>query len=205
MKYLEIKYGGKKKKKDNIQLELTPPTTPINSVIKTPSPSKTFDSTIVESDTPFTNIEPITLNRLIENKDEIICLLLANPILSNYKITAKNKGFEKDLYINFEKKKKKFAHFSFHYPTEDNLRIGDMFEANTFHLKLDKYKHDIVFNLDEKDLKLKSKLDDFQIELIIGHDNFVEIKKIITSLEQIFSSEKYKRILQNATARRLDF
>jgi len=187
--------------------DASPFLTPSDSFIKTPTPSKTIPSTLADRGTPPSNIESNTLDRLIENKDKLFCLLSANPDLSSYKITTRNtKGIKSQLYINFEKNKKDFAHFSFHYPDDEpNKRFGDEFEASTFHLKLDQFKYDIVFNLDEKDLKLKSKLDDCQLEAIIGKNNLIEAKKIIACFEEIFSNDTYKKILGNATAKQLNF
>jgi hypothetical protein len=213
-KYIEIKYGGRRRrrKKNNLSSEtptkLKPQTfsTPSESLVKTPTPSKTFPSTLAYRGTPVSNIESNTLDRLIENKDELFCLLSSNPTLSNYKITTRNtKKIKSQLYINFEINKKDFAHFSFHYPDDEpNMRFEDEFEASIFHLKLDQ-NNKIVFNLDERDFKLKSKFDDYQIEEIIGKENLIEVKKIITCFEEIFSSDKYKKILGNATARQLQF
>jgi hypothetical protein len=233
IKYFEFKYGGSgkadKKNKDLVAKSpkasevpaspitpLTvsaPPMTPQDVNKSTPFVSS-VSSVFAEPGTPLLEPEPSVLNRLIEYKDELVCILLANPTLSNYKISARySKKSDSELFINFLNKvsKKNFCHFSFHYPDEsvDNLfvsgiRLGDMFEANTFHLKLDDFQQ-IVYNLDLKDLKLKCKFDDCKIEFLIGENNFIEIKKIIACFEEIFSSDKYKRILLNPTSRKLEF
>ena len=200
-KFLNIKYGGVH----------TPPS--LNA-------SRTPSSVNVEPPTPKIIVEPVLLSRLIPKKDELVCILSACSNLSQYKIKAKNtKMNNSQLYINFEKEKEKkdFAHFSFHYPIDDENydedsdedskpKLYDIFESDTFHLKLDIAKN-IVFNLvlEGDNYKLKSKLDDCQIISKINQVNFNDVKKIIECFEIIFNSDEYKKIFKNPAARKLLF
>ena len=180
--------------------------TPKVPLIGTPSSTSSISSTIVATpSTPKLDIEKLSLERLIKNKDELVCLLSSCPDLSDYDITSRPTA-TMHLYINFRKKGEfvDFAHFSFHNP-EDNstsLKLGDMFEANTFHLKLDNYDG-IVFNLvlDGDILKLKSKLEEEIIKKEIikkGINNdFSELNKIIVCLEKILNIHEYKGIITN--------
>jgi len=188
----------------------TPPSTPQQNLssILTPSPISSISSTAVASipSTPKLEIDKLSLERLIKNKDELVCLLSSYPDLSDYDITSRP-TVKMHLYINFKKKGEvsDFAHFSFHNPEENSLRLGDMFEANTFHLKLDNYDG-IVFNLvlDEEQLKLKSKLNTKSIKKIIKGD-FSELKKIITYLEKILNLDEYKVIITDPIVKKILF
>jgi hypothetical protein len=182
-KYINLIYGGvgtppsTPLKNKSIPTTFSTPiysTPDINSSLGTPS------STTAAPSTPQQMIEPVLLTRLIEKKDEFVCLLLECLNSSKYKITARaTKTIRAQLYIDIKKNKKDFVHFSFHYPDEE-VGLQDMFVANTFHLKLD-INQDIVFNLFlENDIyKLKSKLDNCEIILKIGDVNFNDVKEII--------------------------
>ena len=217
-KYFNIIYGGVGTPQASPS---TPaPSTPAHLILNTPLSVSSASSTTAAPSTPKLVINPVSLTRLIDNKDELVCLLSACSNLSNYNITARPriKDTNSQLYINFERKKKGFAHFSFHFPDDkqdfikddkpkikqDDIRIEDIFEANTFHLKLDINKL-IVFNLilDNDNYKLISKLDDCEIMLKIGEEDFKNVKEIITCFETILNSNKYKRILDEPTARKL--
>jgi hypothetical protein len=223
-KYLEIKYGaGKRKKKKKSAIAVsgavvatpklavvvaTPPSTPkAAAVVATPSSISSISSTTVATpSTPKLDIEKLSLERLIKNKDELVCLLSSCPDLSDYDITSRPTA-TMHLYINFRKKGElvDFAHFSFHNPEDisSSLKLGDMFEANTFHLKLDNYDG-IVFNLvlDRDILKLKSKLEKEIIKKRIK-DDFYELNKIIACLEKILNIHEYKGIITNPIVRNL--
>ena len=220
-KYLEIKYGGKGKTKKlaasgaaavvatpKAAVVATPPSTPkAAAVVATPSSISSISSTTVATpSTPQLDIVKLSLERLIDNKDELVCLLSSCPALSDYDITSRPTA-TMHLYINFRKKGElvDFAHFSFHNPEDSslNLKLGDMFEANIFHLKLDKY-NGIVFNLvpDGNSLKLKSKLEEKIIRNKIK-DDFSELNKIIACLEKILNNHEYKGIITNPVAKNL--
>ena len=225
-KYLEIKYGGKGKKKSKkskllaatststststppqTAVVVTPTSTPKVSSIVTPSFISSISSTTVATpSTPKLDIERLSLERLIKNKDELVCLLSSCSDLSDYDITSRPTA-TMHLYINFRKKGElvDFAHFSFHNPEDisSSLKLGDIFEANTFHLKLDNYDG-IVFNLvlDGDILKLKSKLKEKIIKKRIK-DDFYELNKIIACLEKILNIHEYKGIITNPIVRNL--
>jgi hypothetical protein len=208
-KYFEIKYGAGTPEKPK-QTSTSPETPNKPYVLSTPT------STITKCSTPRKDIEPAILTRLIEKKDELICLLSANPNLSKYEIEArpKIKDTKPQLYINFERtvkgKKRDFAHLSFHYPSDEPevksdedmfrpeaLRIEDMFVPCTFHLRLD-IDRSIIFNLvlENDNYKLISKTDDCEIIKKIGDTDFNDVKEIIACFEEIFNNTQYKKMFK---------
>jgi hypothetical protein len=236
IKYFDIKYGaGKNKKPVPAQLPpapvpaplppapvpappvpvpplLAPPVPPVTpappSLVQTPPSNFSTSSDIPNSPpSPQLVIAPRSLDKLIENNNELVCLLSSCQSLSDYNITSR-KTVKNHLYINFIKKGNStvFAHFSFHYPQEEssNLRLSDMFEANTFHLKLDNY-NGIVFNLvlDEDRLVLQGNMEPTKIKKEITEPNYDEIVKIKNCLEEILNKPKYKNYIINPLVTRL--
>ena len=224
-KYLEIKYGGKRKKKPvasgaaasgaaaSAVSAATPAklhhSTPKNKVssINTPGSNLSTSSTdAVSASPPKLKIAPKSLEILIENKDDLVCLLSACPFLSKYDITSRPTA-TRHLYINFKKKGdvSDFAHFSFHYPQEEEeSKIYDMFVANTFHLKLDIFP-DIVFNLilDGGRLVLQSKMKPKNIIKKITNSIYDELVNIKNCLEKILNMPDYKNTIIEPVSRQL--
>ena len=230
-KYLEIKYGaGKREKKKAISVKLPQPVgtpvklpQPVGTVLTsapatpqqfslTETPSSTRSDLSVSSNSadtdspPQLKIEPKSLEILIENKDDLVCLLSSCPSLSDYDITSRPTT-KWHLYINFKKKGdvSDFAHFSFHYPEEEEKsKIYDMFVANTFHLKLDLFP-DIVFNLilDGDSLVLQSKMKPKNIIKKITKPNYDELVNIKNCLEKILNIPEYKKTIKEPVIRRL--
>lgn len=231
-KYLEIKYGaGKRKKRKNksVSASKTPvtplhapatparaPATPVyalttpqgTSLTKTPSSNLSISSMGAVTESP-PKLEIVTnsLYMLIENKDDLVCLLSSCPSLSNYDITSRPTA-NMHLYINFKKRGdvSDFAHFSFHYPdeSESDKKLNDMFEANTFHLRSD-INRDIIFNLilDGEKLVLRSKMKEKNLIKKIDKSKYDELVKIKVCIEKILNMSDYKGKIINPTARKL--
>ena len=192
-----------------------PPQKPIiqsltpESTVATPQPpqkpiiqSLTPESTVATPSTPKLEFDSKTVERLKQIQTILIESLQQCKL--DYDISSNAK---KDFFINFRKDLITFAHFSFHNPKEDSLKLGDMYDTSPFHLKLDSI-HDILFNLErtsDDQIILQSKMKEEEIIDLIGCKAYYELIKIKNCLEKVLNTPKLKKILFNPVAQKLDF
>ena len=217
-KYINLIYGGAgtPKKPTWASIVGKPPSTPQKPIIQppestvaTPQPpqkpiiqSLTPESTVATPSTPKLEFDSKTVERLKQIQTILIESLQQCKL--DYDISSNAK---KDFFINFRKDLITFAHFSFHNPKEDSLKLGDMYDTSPFHLKLDSI-HDILFNLErtsDDQIILQSKMKEEEIIDLIGCKAYYELIKIKNCLEKVLNTPKLKKILFNPVAQKLDF
>ena len=118
IKYFEIKYGGKGKKK--LAVPVSPiPTTPYSTPLP-PDPTSGF-SIITGPSTPKFRLKPESIQALIVIKDDLLCRLIRCLDDPDLKITAKEqKTVKHQFYINIKKKAK--ITLTFHSIFQMNLK-----------------------------------------------------------------------------------
>jgi hypothetical protein len=176
----------------------TPPQPPQKSIIQSFTP----ESTVATPSTPKLEFDSIIVDRLKKNQPKLIESLQQCKL--DYDISSNAK---KDFFINFRKDLITFAHFSFHNPKEDSLKLGDMYDTSPFHLRLDSI-HDIIFNLErtsDDQIILQSKMKEEEIIDLIGCKVYYELIKIKNCLEKVLNTPELKKILFNPVAQKLDF
>ena len=186
-----INYGG-----------TTPPVTPEKNRVIPATPG----STDPQPATP-AFIKPQTVPWIIEHVDDFVCKLKSCCGLNMFTIKSKNTySADPDLYINFNLKRKQFAHLSFHKNTEYEEPLSH-FDLAQFHLRVDGTNPPIFFNIEHLNGRLVlvpiQLLCDIQQQL--GLKQFEILQNIINCIEEILNSSEYYKHIIEPVATKLTF